>query len=89
MKHVPNALTLLRLVLAPVIAWLMWEVMIPSSALNSEFSSPLNAADYIDLVQARAAWIARMETRLAPFDAVLCPTVPIVAPPVGALRFTV
>ena len=51
MKHVPNALTLLRLVLAPVIAWLMWEVMIPSSALNSEFSSPLNAADYIDLRQ--------------------------------------
>lgn len=24
MKHVPNALTLLRLVLAPVIAWLLW-----------------------------------------------------------------
>jgi CDP-diacylglycerol--glycerol-3-phosphate 3-phosphatidyltransferase len=25
MKHIPNALTLLRLVLAPVVAWLMWE----------------------------------------------------------------
>lgn len=27
-KHVPNALTLLRLVLAPVIAWLMWLVLV-------------------------------------------------------------
>jgi CDP-diacylglycerol--glycerol-3-phosphate 3-phosphatidyltransferase len=29
MKHVPNALTLLRLVLAPVIAWLMWQSLVP------------------------------------------------------------
>ena len=27
LKHLPNALTLLRLVLAPVIAWLMWTAL--------------------------------------------------------------
>lgn len=39
MKHVPNALTLLRLVLAPVIAWLMWE------ALEARFTAPSTLTD--------------------------------------------
>jgi aspartyl-tRNA(Asn)/glutamyl-tRNA(Gln) amidotransferase subunit A len=39
-----------------------------------------SAADYIDLIAARADWIARSEARLAAFDAVLAPTVPVVAP---------
>jgi aspartyl-tRNA(Asn)/glutamyl-tRNA(Gln) amidotransferase subunit A len=43
------------------------------------------AADYVDLLNARAAWIARMEAALAPFDALLSPTVPIVAPPLAPL----
>lgn len=30
MKHLPNALTLLRLVLAPVVAWLFWMGMAPA-----------------------------------------------------------
>ncbi|WP_225784633.1 amidase [Xenophilus sp. Marseille-Q4582] len=36
--------------------------------------------EYLDLVRARAAWIARMTQALAPYDAVLSPTVPITAP---------
>jgi len=43
----------------------------------------ISAADYIDLLQARRDWIARVEHALAGFDAVLSPTVPIVAPPLA------
>ena len=43
------------------------------------------ACDYIALGQARKRWIARMQQRLAGFDAVLSPTVPMVAPPVAQL----
>ncbi len=45
----------------------------------------MGAADYVDLLQARADWITRMEARLAGFDALLCPTVPIVAPAIADL----
>ena len=38
------------------------------------------AADYIDLVHARADFIRRVRAAVAPFDALLLPTVPIVAP---------
>jgi aspartyl-tRNA(Asn)/glutamyl-tRNA(Gln) amidotransferase subunit A len=44
------------------------------------------AADYIDLLQERERWIARMGEALEPFDALLSPTVPILPPPVDALR---
>ncbi|MDQ0143825.1 amidase [Cupriavidus necator] len=46
----------------------------------------ISAADYIDLGRARLDWIARMEARLAGFDAVVCPTVPMVAPEIAPLR---
>lgn len=46
----------------------------------------LSAADYIELHVARRDWIARMESILAPFDALIMPTVPIVAPPLHALE---
>ncbi|EWS61341.1 amidase [Methylibium sp. T29-B] len=46
----------------------------------------MSAADYIDLQKARAAWIARMHVALRGFDAVLSPTVPILAPPITALE---
>ena len=46
----------------------------------------ISAADYIDLLAARAAWICRVEALIAPFDAILMPTVPIVAPPIAALE---
>ncbi len=43
------------------------------------------AADYIDLLHAREAWIARMDASIAGYDALLSPTVPIVAPPVASV----
>ncbi|GIZ51526.1 amidase [Noviherbaspirillum aridicola] len=46
----------------------------------------MSAADYIDLHRRRREWIARMEAELAPFDAMLMPTVPIVAPPIAELE---
>jgi len=45
----------------------------------------LSAADYVELMWARRDWIARTETAMASFDALLSPTVPIVAPPLAPL----
>ena len=45
----------------------------------------MGAADYIDLLAARRRWIAQVEARIAGFDALLMPTVPIVAPRIDAL----
>ena len=45
----------------------------------------MKAHEYIDLVHARRDWIARVEKALAPFDAVLSPTVPITAPPIASV----
>jgi aspartyl-tRNA(Asn)/glutamyl-tRNA(Gln) amidotransferase subunit A len=45
----------------------------------------MKAHEYIDLVNARRDWIARIEARLAPFDAVLSPTVPITAPSIASV----
>ena len=46
----------------------------------------MTAADYIDLLAGRKRWIAAMAPELAPWDALLSPTVPIVAPPIDAVR---
>jgi amidase/aspartyl-tRNA(Asn)/glutamyl-tRNA(Gln) amidotransferase subunit A len=45
----------------------------------------MSAADYVELTWARREWIARMEAALAGFDAMLSPTVPVVAPPIEPL----
>ncbi|RZL63951.1 MAG: amidase [Variovorax sp.] len=45
----------------------------------------MKAHEYIDLVNARRDWITRVERRLAPFDGLLSPTVPIVAPPIASV----
>jgi aspartyl-tRNA(Asn)/glutamyl-tRNA(Gln) amidotransferase subunit A len=45
----------------------------------------MKAHEYIDLINARRAWIARVEAILAPFDAVLSPTVPITAPSIASV----
>jgi aspartyl-tRNA(Asn)/glutamyl-tRNA(Gln) amidotransferase subunit A len=45
----------------------------------------ISAADYLDLLQARAAWIAEAEAAIAGFDALVLPTVPVVAPPIAEL----
>jgi aspartyl-tRNA(Asn)/glutamyl-tRNA(Gln) amidotransferase subunit A len=45
----------------------------------------MSGAEYIDLLQARQHWMTRMAAAAAPFDALLSPTVPIVAPPLAPL----
>ena len=57
----------------------------PRVALRIKRGQAMSAADYVDLVAARRAWIASMESALAGCDAVLSPTVPIVAPPLAPL----
>jgi len=57
----------------------------PRVALRILRGASMSAADYIDLLAARKDWITRMETRLDGFDAVLSPTVPLVAPPIAGL----
>ena len=57
----------------------------PRVALRIRRGESMSAADYIDLLQARHAWIAHMETSLAGFDAMLSPTAPCVAPPLAPL----
>jgi aspartyl-tRNA(Asn)/glutamyl-tRNA(Gln) amidotransferase subunit A len=45
----------------------------------------VSAADYIVMQQRRRDWIARTSRALQGFDALVCPTVPITAPPIAAL----
>lgn len=45
--------------------------------------STMTAREYIDLQAARRNWIANVEQALSEFDAVVSPTVPIVAPPIA------
>jgi amidase/aspartyl-tRNA(Asn)/glutamyl-tRNA(Gln) amidotransferase subunit A len=53
----------------------------PRVLARIERGAGMSASDYIALMQARRDWITRMEQALAGFDAVLSPTVPLVAPP--------
>lgn len=46
----------------------------------------LGAADYYDVLRAREALIREADGTTAPFDAVVLPTTPIVAPPIGAFE---
>jgi amidase/aspartyl-tRNA(Asn)/glutamyl-tRNA(Gln) amidotransferase subunit A len=57
----------------------------PRVALRIRRGAALSAADYIELTGARRDWIARTEAALAGYDAMLSPTVPIVAPPIAPL----
>lgn len=50
-----------------------------------ERGAQMSAADYLDLLAARKAWIARMEAAIAPFDALLSPTTPICAPTIASV----
>jgi amidase/aspartyl-tRNA(Asn)/glutamyl-tRNA(Gln) amidotransferase subunit A len=47
--------------------------------------SGIAAADYIDRLQARRRWIAQVEASALGIDAFVCPTVPVVAPPLQPL----
>jgi len=57
----------------------------PRVALRILRGASMYAADYIDLLAARQAWIVRMQARLHNFDAVLSPTVPVVAPSIASV----
>ncbi|WMD21905.1 amidase [Achromobacter seleniivolatilans] len=45
----------------------------------------MSAADYLDLLDAREAWVAAVDHRIAGYDALIMPTTPIVAPSVADL----
>ncbi len=57
----------------------------PRVKVRIERGAAMKAYEYLELVQARRAWIAEVAHALAGFDAVLSPTVPIVAPPIAAV----
>jgi aspartyl-tRNA(Asn)/glutamyl-tRNA(Gln) amidotransferase subunit A len=57
----------------------------PRVAGRIDRGAAMSAADYVDLQRIRRDWIHRVEARLAGFDAVACPTVPMVAPAIAPL----
>ena len=57
----------------------------PRVAARVELGMSVRAADYIVMQDRRRDWIARVESAIEGFDALLCPTVPIVAPAIDAL----
>ena len=57
----------------------------PRVALRIRRGAAMSAAEYIELLAARRDWIGRMEEAMRPYDALLSPTVPIVAPAIGPL----
>jgi aspartyl-tRNA(Asn)/glutamyl-tRNA(Gln) amidotransferase subunit A len=57
----------------------------PRVALRIRRGAAISAADHIDLMRARAAWVRDVEAALAGFDALLSPTVPMLAPPLAPL----
>ncbi|MDZ7589844.1 MAG: amidase [Rubrivivax sp.] len=57
----------------------------PRVAARIALGEGVSAADYIVMQQRRRDWIARVGQRLQGFDAVVCPTVPITAPPIADL----
>lgn len=73
-----HAVHRVRLALAP-------ERFDPRVAARIATGAAASAADYIAMQDKRRAWIARTERALEGFDALLCPTVPIVAPTIDEL----
>jgi aspartyl-tRNA(Asn)/glutamyl-tRNA(Gln) amidotransferase subunit A len=55
----------------------------PRVRFRIERGAAMKAWEYLDLFRARQAWIDGVHARLTRFDAVLSPTVPIVAPPIA------
>jgi aspartyl-tRNA(Asn)/glutamyl-tRNA(Gln) amidotransferase subunit A len=58
----------------------------PRVRVRIEAGAALSAADLVDIQRARAAFIAHTARALAPFDALIAPTTPTVAPTLDALR---
>ena len=57
----------------------------PRVAMRIRRGEGMSAAHYIDLISSRRAWIATMRRSMLGYDAMLSPTVPIVAPPLAPL----
>ncbi len=57
----------------------------PRVATRIRRGEAISAADYIDLCNARVSWIESMAQQLRGYDALLSPTVPIVAPELAPL----
>ena len=57
----------------------------PRVRMRIEKGGDMKAWEYIGLSVARRTWIARMEHALRAFDAVISPTLPIVAPPIATI----
>lgn len=55
----------------------------PRVRMRIERGAVMKAYEYVDLQRARTAWIRDVETALEGFDAVLSPTVPMVAGPIA------
>ena len=55
----------------------------PRVRARIERGAAMKAHEYIELIRARNDWIVRIEAALRGFDAVLSPTVPLVAPPIA------
>jgi len=54
-------------------------------AARIDLGMTVSAADYITMQDRRRDWITRVERVLAGIDALLCPTVPVVAPAIASL----
>ncbi|MCY7316909.1 MAG: amidase [Rubrivivax sp.] len=57
----------------------------PRVAQRVALGAGISAQEHRTILQRRQDWIARMRSALVGFDAFLCPTVPIVAPPIAEL----
>jgi len=57
----------------------------PRVAARIEQGTSVSAVDYIVMQDRRRDWIGRVGHALEGFDALLCPTVPMVAPAIGSL----
>jgi len=57
----------------------------PRVAARLLLGEGVSAADYIVMQQRRRDWIGRVGRQLEGFDAIVCPTVPITAPPIADL----
>jgi aspartyl-tRNA(Asn)/glutamyl-tRNA(Gln) amidotransferase subunit A len=50
-----------------------------------KLGAEVSAADYLDLLAARADQRARIDRTTEPYDAIVSPTIPIIAPPIAAV----
>jgi aspartyl-tRNA(Asn)/glutamyl-tRNA(Gln) amidotransferase subunit A len=62
------------------------ELLDPRVLVRMERGLDQTVADYLQLTAARKAWISRMNALLTDVDAFICPTVPMVAPPIALVE---